>query len=74
MRFSDDDELDYFSQRDRESSISDEAEALTPRALTPEQPSATDGKASSCVPITEVEEISFDIHPSHLQPPAPFAL
>ncbi|PWN87437.1 hypothetical protein FA10DRAFT_304205 [Acaromyces ingoldii] len=74
MRFSDDDELDYFSQRDRESSISDEAEALTPRALTPEQPSVTDGKTSNRISITEVEEISFDIHPSHLQPPAPFAL
>jgi hypothetical protein len=54
---------------DMDSSGSDEAEVLTPRALSP----ATDyfTKASSAPPF---DDLSMFIHPSHLQPPPGLSL
>lgn len=56
------------SDMDMESSGSDEAEVVTPRACSP---AATDyfAKASSAPPF---DNLSFFIHPSHLQPPVGF--
>lgn len=74
LQVPDDEEPDYFSQRDRDSNNSDETEVLTPRALTPESSPAVASKSPTYNAMADVEDVSFVIHPGHLERPAPFEL